>query len=78
MQSLGALTLQVLKHLCLNFCLRGGKELQLELWVHVFKGFPHEFTPISSVLIKPIVIFGISEVKNLTRWTEQPKRILMV
>jgi hypothetical protein len=61
-----------------TFCLRRGNELRLELWMRVFKGFPHEFTPIFPILVKKIVVSGISKIKNFARWAEHPKDVLMV
>jgi hypothetical protein len=39
--------------------------LRLELWMRVFKGLPHKFTPIFPILVKKIVVPGISKIKTL-------------
>jgi len=38
----------------------------------------HKFTPPFPILVGKIVVSGISKIKNLARWAEHPKGILMV
>jgi hypothetical protein len=38
----------------------------LELWMRVFKGLRHEFTPPFPVFAKKIVVSDISKIKNLS------------
>jgi hypothetical protein len=74
----GRINLQHLKQVRIAFCLKRGNELRLELWMRVFKGLPHKFTPPFPVLVEKIVVSGISKIKNLARWAEHPKGILVV
>jgi hypothetical protein len=50
----------------------------MELWMRVFNGLRHEFTPPFPVFAKKAMVSDISKIKNLSRWAKHPKRILMV